>query len=77
MREISVDRVHYCDFLIKNNIRVVRHAVRDMVMTLKKIDLMVINAYISDLVRKIHGDLLCLGKSIIQEIVHIVFNLIC
>ncbi len=47
MCKIAVNRVHNGNLLVKNQIRIIRHAVRDDVLSLKQINIMVVDADIA------------------------------
>ena len=57
--EIAVDRVHHGGLFIQKDIGVVGHAFRDMIVSFEQVDLVIVDAYIADIVGKLHGDLLC------------------
>ena len=57
MRKIAIDRIHDRDFLIQNDIRIVRHAIRHAILPFKQVYPMVIHANILYVFRKIHVSL--------------------
>ena len=54
MRKIAVNGIHDGNLLIHDDIRIIRHAVRDVILPLKQIDLMVVDADIADVGCNIH-----------------------
>ena len=54
MGEMSIDGIHNSDFFIKDHIRIIGHAIRYNILSLKQINLMVIDTYISDIVCDFH-----------------------
>ena len=46
--KVAVDRVHYSNLFVKDHIGVVRHTVGHVILTLKQVDLVVVNADIPD-----------------------------
>ena len=63
VREIPVDRIHYGDLIVLNDVRVVSHTVRHDVLPLKQVDLVVIDAYVNNVIRYLHNNLLYLKVS--------------
>ena len=58
MGKPCVDRVHDRNFCVNDNIRIVRHAVFNDILTLEQVDIMVIHAHISDVFCNLHFKLL-------------------
>ena len=54
VRERGVHRVHHRHLLVANEIRVVRHALRHNVVTLEKVDVVIVNAYVKYIVCNSH-----------------------
>ena len=53
--EPCVNRIHDSDFLINYNIRIICHSVFNNVLTLKKVDIMVINTNVFNVLCNIHS----------------------
>jgi hypothetical protein len=60
MGEACIHRVHNGDLLIHNDIGIIRHAVGHYILTLEQVHLMVIDAYIFDIVGNEHSNILLL-----------------
>ena len=52
--KVAVNGVHDGDFAVKDHVGVVRHAVGNVVLTLKQIDFVVVNAHIADVFGDFH-----------------------
>ena len=52
--KVAVNGVHDSDLAVHDDIGIVCHAVRNIILTLKQVDLVVIHAHISDIVGNIH-----------------------
>ena len=50
----DIDSIHHCHLLIEDDIRVVAHAVRCVILALKEIHLCIIDAYVFDCIRNFH-----------------------
>ena len=48
--EVSVDRIHDRDLLVSDHVRVISHSRRNIILTFEKIDLVVIDANVDDIV---------------------------
>ena len=55
MGEMLIDSVHDGDLVVKDDIGIVRHAVGNVVMAFKQVDLTVIDADVADRISDIHG----------------------
>ena len=56
--EISIYGIHNCNFFVQDHIGVVGHAVWHFVLAFKKVNLMIINAYIFDSICDFHEQFL-------------------
>ena len=48
VREVCVDGIHYGDFFVEDNVRIIRYSVGYRILTFKYVYFAVVNAYISD-----------------------------
>ena len=58
--KMRIDRIHHRHFLIHDQVGVVGHTIGDGVLTFKKIQLMVVDADIVNIVGKVHGKYLAI-----------------
>ena len=55
MTKTCVNRIHNGNFIINDNIRIICHSVFNNVLTLKKVDIMVINTNVFNVLCNIHS----------------------
>ena len=55
VRKVRVHGVHNRDFIVENDIRVVGHSVRNLVLSLKKVNIVVIHAHINYIISYSHS----------------------
>ena len=54
--ESCVNRVEHGDFIVNNNIGIISHSVFNYILSLKKVDIVIIDPYISYIICNIHSE---------------------